>query len=143
MATARQNLRQRRRRKFFETRAKMLNLLLCTLNWETLGQPKAPPPCAQLGAPISKQQPGVIERLEALLTHCLRMPQFDGHELGWAAGKFQGFIDSLQQLPDTHSGSEDHSNGQLNCKSKSHFPKPQKPNCPAQKEASEISGGTV
>ena len=75
---------------------KMLNLLLCTLNSETLGQPKAPPPCAQWGAPISKQQPGVIERLEALLTHCLRMPQFDGHELGWAAGKFQGFIDSLQ-----------------------------------------------
>jgi hypothetical protein len=26
---------------------KMLNLLLCTLNSETLGQPKAPPPCAQ------------------------------------------------------------------------------------------------
>ena len=96
---------------------KMLNLLLCTLNWETLGQPKAPPPCAQLGAPISKQQPGVIERLEALLTHCLRMPQFHGHELGRAAGTFQGFIDSLQQLPDTHSGSGDLSDGQLNCKS--------------------------
>lgn len=117
MATARQNPRQSRRRKFFETRAKNAKPFALHAELGTLGQPKAPPPCAQLGAPISKQQPGVIERLEALLTHCLRMPQFHGHELGRAAGTFQGFIDSLQQLPDTHSGSGDLSDGQLNCKS--------------------------
>eukprot|EP00435_Cladocopium_sp_Y103_P070463 s765_g35.t1 len=125
-------------------RAKMLNLLLCTLNWETLGQPKAPPSCAQLGAPISKQQHGVIERLEALLTHYLRMPQFDGHELGRAAGKFQGLIDLLQELPDLHSGSEDlfelltelHKSFDPY---KSHFPNPQKPSCPAHKSTVTVS----
>ena len=152
------NPRQRKRRRFHETRAKLVNLLLCTLNWETLGCPKTPPSCARLGAPISDHQHRVIERIEALVTHFLHMPRFEGHELGRATGKFEGLIDSLKELPNTSVGSEDlfdilcHLHSSFDSYS-SHFARSSNifsqsqshhdMSHPAQKEASVASGGTA
>ena len=142
------NPRQRKRRRFHETRAKLVNLLLCTLNWETLGCPKLPPSCAQLGAPISTHQHKVIERLEALVTHFLHMPCFEGHELGRATGKFEGLINSLQELPITNVGSEDLYEllSQLHRSFdpySSHFASSLDLHRPAQSEAKVASGSTV
>ena len=106
-ASLKPNPRRRRRRKLLEVRSRLVNLLLCTLNWEMLGHPKVPPSCAQLGAPISEHQHGIIERFEAMLTHFLSMAPFEGSELGRAAGKFQGLIDSLMELPKANLGYED------------------------------------
>ena len=106
-ATLKPNPRRRRRRKLFEVRARLLNVLLCTLNWETLGNVKTPPSCAQPGAPISQHQHSIIERFEGMLSHFLSMAPFEGSELGRAAGKFQGLIDSLTELPKTTLRYED------------------------------------
>ena len=149
------NPRQRKRRRFHETRARLVNLLLCTLNWETLGCPKVPPSCARVGAPISDHQHRVIERLEALVTHFLHMPCFEGHELGRAMGKFEGLIDSMKELPKSDLGSEDlydilcklHSSfdpyrSHFATSAKTHHD-PHVEQHPAQSEASVLSGSTV
>lgn len=44
--------RKRRRRRFLEARAKVLQVVVCALNWLTLGYPKSPPPAARLGSYI-------------------------------------------------------------------------------------------
>lgn len=75
-------------------------------NWEVLGHAKRPPPSACLGAPITVQQHGIIERFETML-HYLHMAPFGGDDLGPAASKFQGLIDSLQEPPCARLGLED------------------------------------
>ena len=66
-AAAKPSPRKRKRRRFLEAKAKVLQVVVCTLNWLSLGYPKSPPPEARLGAPISSQQHDMLERLEELV----------------------------------------------------------------------------
>ena len=106
-AITRPSPKRRRRQRYHAVRTELLNLLICALNWETLGHPKRPPPAAQLGATISVQQHCIIERLEAMLDHFLHMSPFDGVDLGRASGKFEGLIKSLSSLPICEMNHED------------------------------------
>lgn len=106
-AITRPSPKRRRRQRYHAVRTELLNLLICALNWETLGHPKRPPPSAQLGATISVQQHCIIERLEAMLDHFLHMSPFDGVDLGRASGKFEGLIKSLSSLPICEMNHED------------------------------------
>lgn len=107
-----------------------------------------PPPNAQLGAPISEQQHGIIERFEAMLSHFLSVAPFEGSELGRAAGKFQGLIDTLTELPKSNLGFEDlfdviHEMHKSFDSYGSHFaPKPKLPN-PQLDHELLTSAGTV
>lgn len=72
------------------------------MNWETLGFPIVPPTIYCVGAHISPQQHGVLEHLESLLMHFLRMEPFDGASLGRGQEKFQLIINALKELPRCH-----------------------------------------
>ena len=56
--------KHRRRKAYFAARHELLSLVVCVLNWQLLGFPRAPPSSAVCGAPISVQQHEVLERLE-------------------------------------------------------------------------------
>ena len=56
--------RRRRRRLYHRTRAALLNLMLISLNWETLGFPSEAPPEASVGSYHTAQQHEAVERLE-------------------------------------------------------------------------------
>ena len=101
------NPRRRRRHRFLNAQHQLLNVVICSLNWESLGFPASPPGCAQLGAPISAQQHTVIERLESLVAHFMRMPDFVGDDLGRAKEKFVSVIRTIQELPWCKLGFED------------------------------------
>jgi hypothetical protein len=86
--SARLSPRRRRRKAFLQTRHELLQTVVCCLNWEVLGFPLEPPKHAQLGAPISVQQHEILERIESMLDHFLRMPEFEGDGLGRAQEKY-------------------------------------------------------
>lgn len=94
--------RRRRRHRFLRARRELLQLVVCAMNWETLGFPIVPPTICCVGAHISPQQHGVLEHLESLLMHFLRMEPFDGASLGRGQEKFQLIINALKELPRCH-----------------------------------------
>ena len=147
-ANPKPNPRRRKRRKFHAVRSRLLNCLICTLNWEVLGHPSVPPAHARLGASISPAQHQVIQRFEGLLSHFLRSGPFQGAELGRSAGKFQGLIDSMQELPAQFTGSEDlfelltelHKSFDPY---QSHFSKPESDPTPAEAMSTDFGAVTV
>ena len=76
--------RRRKRRKFLETRAKLLQVVIIVLNWLSLGYPKYPSTVCELGAKISDQQHAMIERLESLVGYFLLAEPVAAAELGRA-----------------------------------------------------------
>ena len=100
-------VRRRKRKRFLETRARLLQLLVSSLNWETLGHPCRAPARACIGFSIGAQQHLVLERLETKLTHFLRAAQFFPDDLGRANDKFQGVIKRMQELPRCKLGLQD------------------------------------
>ncbi len=98
-AASRLGPRRRRRRRYHRTRAALLNLMLISLNWETLGFPARAPPEASLGSFLTAQQHEAVERLEKMLDHFLHMTPFRSDELGRASEKFQSVITSIKELP--------------------------------------------
>lgn len=90
--------RRRMRRRFLRVRHQMVQIILCCLNFEACGFNPAPPPRAQLGAPISEAQHQIIERIEGLVSHFLG-PHFEGRELGRAQEKFSDLIAFVEELP--------------------------------------------
>ena len=78
---------RRRRKKFFETRAQLLQTVVVALNWLCLGNPLSPPKEARLGFGISPAQHDMLEHLEDLLTYFLLTPTSSFEELGRAAEK--------------------------------------------------------
>ena len=74
--------RRRKRRKFLETRAKLLQVVIIVLNWLSLGYPKYPSTVCELGAKISDQQHAMIERLESLVGYFLLAEPVAAAELG-------------------------------------------------------------
>ena len=88
--------------RYFETRHKLLQVVICSMNWQVLGYKSSPPLCAQLGAPIHPNQHSILERVEAMLDHFLHTPKFEGSDLGRggrAQGKFSDLIKRSQELP--------------------------------------------
>lgn len=106
-ACKRPGIRRRTRRKFLEVRHRLLQLLVCTLNWEALGCPKHAPAECKLGAPISVQQHLVLERLEIKLNHFLKCPPFAADDLGRAKEKFGVVISLVKELPQCSLGLQD------------------------------------
>eukprot|EP00438_Fugacium_kawagutii_P027310 Skav202710 [mRNA] locus=scaffold654:644734:649143:+ [translate_table: standard] len=99
--------RRRRRLKLLRAHHELLNVVICALNWETLGFPAEAPSHARLGASISMQQHQVIERKEGMLWHYLQVPSFDGDDLGRAYEKFAKVISNVKELPLCKLGFED------------------------------------
>ena len=98
-AASRLGPRRRRRRHFYRIRHELLQVVLISLNWETLGFPTSPPKEAVLGAPISAQQHAIIERIEGMLNHFLHMSPFGADDLGRSNEKFQAVINLIQSFP--------------------------------------------
>ena len=101
------NQRAKRKRLFHSTRARLLQVIICSLNWKTLGYPKSCPPSAKLGAPISLQQHKVIDHLEGLVTRYLRCPSFLPEALGRCGPKFASFCSIVRELPKLDPGFAD------------------------------------
>ena len=98
-AASRLGPRRRRRRRFYRIRHELLQIVLISLNWETLGFVPTPPKEAVLGAPISAQQHAIIERVEGMLDHFLHMSLFEADDLGRSSEKFQSVIKLIQSFP--------------------------------------------
>ena len=91
--------KSRRRRRYFQTRAHLLQVVVCSLNWQTLGFPLVPPRGCTLGCPINPAQHRVLEHLEGLLDHFLSAPSFSPEALGRCGPKFSAFASIAQELP--------------------------------------------
>ena len=91
--------RARRRRRHFELRGQMLQVIVCCLNWKTLGHPVRPPKGSRLGDPISPQQHKVLDNLERLVDRLLLTPSFLPESLGRCGPKFAAFAKVASELP--------------------------------------------
>ena len=99
--------RRRLRRRWHMARHRLLQLVVVSLNWETLGHPLIAPVQARAGFPLSVQQHEILERLEDQLTHFLSVGEFASDDLGRAAVKFQDLIRLCKELPQCTFGGED------------------------------------
>ena len=80
-------------------RTQLLQILVCSLNWETLGHASVPPRHARAGMPVTSQQQRVLDLLEAQIDHFLRVPPFLADDLGRSASKFFSFAKLVEELP--------------------------------------------
>ena len=99
--------RRRRRQRFLKARHELLQVVIASLNWEVLGFPLTPPKTARLGSEFSSAQHQTVERLESMLDHFLRMPDFKAEDLGRAHDKFSSVINMVKELPKCQLGLED------------------------------------
>ena len=99
--------RRRMRRRFLETRHQLLVVALSALNFQALGFCKKPPPEACLGAQISPSQHRILERLEDMISHFLRMSPFERRDLGRSREKFETLIGIVEKLPTCQSSDFD------------------------------------
>lgn len=99
--------RRRKRLRLFAARHRLLQVIVCALNWETLGHSKEPPSHARLGSKISRKQHEIIERLEGLVSHFCNLGAFTGGDLGRSFEKFQDVLICTQELPLCKLGVED------------------------------------
>ena len=90
--------RRRKRLRFMKVKYELVQIIICSLNFEALGFVTEPPEHARVGACISVQQHQIIERLENLVDHFLT-PRFEGRDLGRAQEKFSHIISLVQELP--------------------------------------------
>ena len=84
-----------RKRKLIAKRvlsSRLLQLIVCALNWQALGHPVQPPPAARLGALLSELQGAMLERLERFVMYFLSAPPVDLEALGRSAGKFRDLL---------------------------------------------------
>lgn len=92
-------VKRRKQLRYHRTRHRLLQLIICSLNWEVLGHPTVPPRHAVLGASISSQQHDVICRLENFVDHLLHGDSFLPSDLGRASEKFHDLIQQVQGFP--------------------------------------------
>ena len=91
-----------RKRKLIAKRvlsSRLLQLIVCALNWQALGHPVQPPPAARLGALLSELQGAMLERLERFVMYFLSAPPVDLEALGRSADKFWDLFDRAGRLP--------------------------------------------
>ena len=91
--------RSRRRKRRLELQARLLQVVVCALNWECLGYPKDPPRHARVGSPTTIAQQKVLDHLEAQIGHFLDVSSFETDDLGRSASKFDSLAQLLQELP--------------------------------------------
>ena len=99
--------RRRRRLKYHRAKRDLLLIVVNALNFEVLGFPKIPPPCARVGAPISAAQAEVLEHLEVQIDHFMHMDPWAAGSLGRAQAKFELLIQSAEELPNCSGRLED------------------------------------
>lgn len=99
--------RRRRRLKYHRAKRDLLLIVVNALNFEVLGFPKIPPPCARVGAPISAAQAEVLEHLEVQIDHFMHMDPWAADSLGRAQAKFELLIQSAEELPNCSGRLED------------------------------------
>ena len=92
--------RRRKRRKFFEIRAQVMQRLVAVLNWETLGHPIRPPARACAFQPFTDDQWAMICRLERLVDHFLRADDVSATSLGRCGEKFAHMFRAAKELPE-------------------------------------------
>ena len=98
-ASARLGPKRRRRKRFYEMKHRLVQLIISALNWAELGHPSVAPERASVGAVISPSQHAVIERVESLVTHFLHVGHFTRDDLGRSFEKFQDLIRCCEELP--------------------------------------------
>lgn len=92
--------RRRRRRRFLQIRAQLLQQVVGVLNWETLGHPVKPPQTACSGQPYTDVQWNMLCRLERLITHFLQAGDVSAATLGRSGEKFSTLMRAAKELPD-------------------------------------------
>ena len=93
------NPRKRHRLKQLEVQNKLLQHVVCMLNWIILGYPDRPNRQAQAGEPVSAEQYKVLETLECHIAHFCRLPSFARTDLGRFGEKFDALFRASQELP--------------------------------------------
>jgi hypothetical protein len=79
--------------------AKLVQIVVVTLNWLTLGYPKHCPQQPLIGSTISTQQHDMLERLESLVGYFLAAQPVSFAELGRAGEKLAKICDAAIRLP--------------------------------------------
>ena len=98
-ACARGGGRSRRRKRRLELQNRLLQVVVCALNWECLGYHKDPPTHGRIGARTTAAQQKVLDNLEAQIAHFLSVSSFEADDLGPSADKFNCIAQLLQELP--------------------------------------------
>ena len=91
--------RAKQRRRHFTARARLLQVVICSLNWKTLGYPHSPPNSCIVGSPITSRQHSVIDHLDKLVGRLLHTAPFSAGSLGRAGAKFASFTRIVRELP--------------------------------------------
>ena len=91
--------RRRKLRKRLKLRHSLLQLVVATLNWETLGHPTSPPPQACIGFDLTEEQWAMINRLERLVDHFVQAGPISSQSLGRSCEKFSNLLRACQELP--------------------------------------------
>ena len=91
--------RRRKLRKRLKLRHSLLQLVVATLNWETLGHPISPPPQACTGFDLTEEQWAMINRLERLVDHFVQAGPISSQSLGRSCEKFSNLPRTCQELP--------------------------------------------
>ena len=95
--------RRRRRVRFLRLRAQVLQAVVITLNWLTLGNSLSPPDSCRAGAATTPAQDEALGRLEEMIHHFLSAPDADVSELGRAGEKLANLCKAGLQLPSGNS----------------------------------------
>ncbi len=114
-------VKRRKQLRYHRTRHRLLQLIICSLNWEVLGHPVIPPRHAMIGANISPQQHDVITRLEKLVDHLLHGEPFLPSDLGRASEKFHDIIQEVGRFSQTYEDVSDEDILNLLSQLQSHF----------------------
>lgn len=93
--------RRRRQIKFWALRNRVVQQIICVLNWEALGHVKSPPPAARVGSPISLEQLDMIGRIEDLVTYFMQVGDFSTSSLGRSADKLSRLLHACKELPES------------------------------------------
>ena len=98
---------RRRRGKYHRVMQELIQLIVISLNFETLGGIVGPPDRARVGAHITSAQHSILERIERMVAHFLHAGSFEAGDLGRVREKFDVLIGSVQELPVMTDGFED------------------------------------
>lgn len=91
--------RQRLRRRRLFSQHKLLQNIVCMLNWISLGYPNKPTHRAQAGEPVTDDQSRVLETLHEHVAHFCSQQTFSSDDLGRFGEKFKALNCSSQELP--------------------------------------------
>ena len=96
--SARLSSQRRRGRKRLQLRHSLLQLVVATLNWESLGHLVSPPPQACVGYDLREQRE-MIERLERLIGHFAQASPISSQSLRRSCQKISTLLRACQELP--------------------------------------------